>query len=491
MQKSLFSKYFSICSSIIMVSITVLGMVFMLFASQYFQEDKYKTLLKNASQAAVLTQANYQQNGNGVVDRYTVLPSYLIRGDAVDATLFLVDMNGKTLLCTHQDGAACNHVNYLVPQEAIEQVRTKGIYQETGRLGGIYSKQYFTVGVPVKDEQGLPVGIVFASSSAASLNIFLLEILKMFALSSIAVILLAFVVIYFVTKRMVAPLRQMVKATQSFSKGDFTVRVPVDSYDEIGKLSMAFNNMAGSLATMESVRRSFIANVSHELKTPMTTIGGFIDGILDGTIPEEKRDHYLHIVADEVQRLSRLVRSMLNIAKIEAGEMKLSPAMFDLNDTVCRTIFTFEQKIEEKQLEIRGLDVGKVMLEADADLIHQVVYNLLENAVKFTNIGGYIEVGYQTEGNKLHLSIKNSGAGISKEEISRIFDRFYKSDKSRSLDKNGVGLGLYIVRTIINLHNGDIMVKSVEGQYSEFIVTLPISQTKSSQQLFKKSEKIK
>ncbi len=173
----------------------------------------------------------------------------------------------------------------------------------------------------------------------------------------------------------------------------------------------------------------------------MTTIAGFVDGILDGTIPPERRDDYLRIVSDEIKRLSRLVRSMLNIARIEAGELEMKPDLFDVNDTVIKTVFTFEQPLEAKQIEVRGLDRGKVMVEADPDLIHQVVYNLIENAFKFVNEGGYIEVNYTESDAGTAVGIKNSGDGIAKDEIPHIFDRFYKTDRSRGLDKNGVQPG--------------------------------------------------
>ena len=229
-------------------------------------------------------------------------------------------------------------------------------------------------------------------------------------------------------------------------------------------------------------QQTFFQNASHELKTPMTSIAGFIDGILDGTIPPERERHYLTLVSDEVKRLSRLVRSMLNIAKIEAGEMKLNPTVFDVNESVLSSIFTFEQTIDAKHLEIRGLeDTGKIMVEADQDLIHQVVYNLLENAVKFANEGGYVEVSYTVDPKRTYINIKNSGDGIPKDEISKVFDRFYKTDRSRSMDKTGVGLGLYIVRSIVNLHQGEVIARSVEGEYCEFsfsVATAPKALTR-------------
>lgn len=164
---------------------------------------------------------------------------------------------------------------------------------------------------------------------------------------------------------------------------------------------------------------------------------------------------------------------MLNIARIEAGELELRPDLFDVNDTVIRTVFTFEQPLEAKNIEVRGLDGGKVMVEADPDLIHQVVYNLIENAVKFCNEGGFIDVNYSEDDSYTSVGIRNTGDGIPKDEIPHIFDRFYKADKSRSRDKGGAGLGLHIVRSIVNLHGGDIIVRSVEGEYCEFVFTIP------------------
>ena len=222
------------------------------------------------------------------------------------------------------------------------------------------------------------------------------------------------------------------------------------------------------------MRRSFIANVSHELKTPMTTIAGFIDGILDGTIPREQQEKYLNIVSSEVKRLSRLVKSMLDLSRIDSGEMKIHPTNFDLTATLFTTLFTFEQSIEEKQLEVKGLEnAGPQNVYGDQDLLHQVIYNLVENAVKFTNQGGYIKLQISDGIDRTSVVIENSGPGISPEELPMIFDRFYKTDKSRSRDKNGMGLGLYIVRTIIKLHGGDITVSSVMDEYCRFEFYIP------------------
>lgn len=206
----------------------------------------------------------------------------------------------------------------------------------------------------------------------------------------------------------------------------------------------------------------------------MTTIGGFIDGILDGTIDDEHRDYYLGIVSEEIKRLSRVVTSMMNLAKLEAGETKIKPKDFDLSELITRTILVFEHRVEDKSLEIRGLDgLEQVHVVADIDMIHQVVYNLIDNAVKFTPPQGYIEFGIKEDDKEVEVSIKNSGQGIPARQLPNIFERFYKADRSRGMDKNGTGLGLYIVKTIIDLHGGHITAESIEGVYTEFKFNLP------------------
>ena len=217
-----------------------------------------------------------------------------------------------------------------------------------------------------------------------------------------------------------------------------------------------------------------MASVSHDLRTPMTTISGFIDGILDGTIPPEEEKKYLGLVSNEVKRLSRMVVSMLNLSKIEAGEVPLSPIDYDIGKQIFETLLSFEKKIDEKHIGIEGFeDIENVIIRADRDLLQQVIYNLLDNAVKFTPENGTIYIYANNDGEKTTVRIRNSGAGVSPQEISRIFERFYKVDKSRSYDVKGVGLGLYIVKTIINMHDGEITASSKQGEYTEFAFEIP------------------
>ncbi len=479
MQKSIFSKYFRVCAVTVLLATLLLGTLFMTFAAQYFSRDKIKLLTGSAYVARNYVMDRVETGSGSLTLSDSILdPTLGALSASGDAVIFITDNNGKTLYCS--EGSRCSlHRTYQVPQQILKQAET-GIYAENGRMAGYYKEACYTVCIPISEENSNQIaGYLFVSATSDDLRQFLSEMIKIFLISAVAVLLLTFIITYFVTLKMVRPLREMAVAAKKFGQGDFTSRIRIDSDDEIGQLAMAFNNMAKSLSNLESMRRSFVANVSHELRTPMTSIAGFIDGILDGTIAPEKQAHYLQIVSDEVKRLSRLVRSMLNLSRIEAGEMKVQTTQFNVLEVICETVFSFEQSINNKHLDIRGLDTEKVMVEADPDLIHQVVYNLIENAVKFVNDGGYLEFNFNVDGRMTYVGIRNSGEGLSKEEIPKVFDRFYKTDRSRGMDKNGVGLGLYLVRSIINLHGGDIIVKSTPGEFTEFVFSIPTAKAKN------------
>jgi len=441
----------------------------MVFASQYFQSDRFDMLERNARTAAEITAQNYHAFFH-IVDQRGISEVYEILALGMDVELFFVRRTDGIVLYSAGPGGP-RGLGESIPQEIVTQA-VDSQFAGTGTLGGFFEEAHHVVGVPVH-ANGQVIGVVFACANTAGQMIFLRELLNMFTISAAVVLFVSFVLIYFITSSLIRPLKEMLGATQSFSQGDFSKRVQVGGYDELGQLAMAFNNMASTLAVTETTRRSFVANVSHELKTPMTTIGGFVDGMLDGTIPEEKHGHYLSLVSGEVKRLARLVRSMLDTARIETGELSLNPTLFDVSEIMRKTVFNFEQAIEEKKLTLEGLDADKVWVWADIDLMHQVVYNLVDNAVKFVNEGGVITFHYQTDAQRTYMAIRNTGSGLEKSEVPLLFERFYKSDKSRSLNKSGVGLGLHIVKSIINYHKGEIFVRTAEGEYTEFEICIP------------------
>ncbi|GHU83624.1 two-component sensor histidine kinase [Clostridia bacterium] len=476
-RKSLFMRYLSISLLIVFISFFILGIMLVFFVTQYSENEKQTLLSQNVQ--AVSNMISY--NSTTYENSLYIYPSALnglssvvsTVANSIDGDVIITDADGNILMCT-LGNSYDSHT--AIPSQILANSLAAPSFTVT-TLGSIYNKNHFVAGSPIignNGQESVVVGAVFATTEASSFTDFTSEIIKIFLLASISTFVIVFCISGFFTYNMVKPLRQMSFAAKSFGAGDFSIRVPVTSNDEIGHLAFAFNNMANSLAVSESTRRSFIANVSHELKTPMTTIAGFIDGILDGTIPPETQKHYLHIVSVEVRRLSRLVTSMLALSRIDNGELKINNQRFDLTDTVINILLSFEHKISERNLTIKGLEkTTSVLVNGDPDLIHQVVYNLVENAVKFTNTGGYIEIIFDQRPDKVTLEIKNSGHGIEPEELRHIFERFYKTDKSRSQDKNGMGLGLYIVKTIMRLHGGDITAQSEVNNYCSFALWLP------------------
>lgn len=466
---------------VVVISYVVLGSIMMIFFTKYWEGEKKNLLTTNANSisgiAALYTTYDAETDGY-IVDAYKLSVFLEVLAKNIDADIFITDLDGNRLIGAYSCSGINGNTAPAIDADYVKKA-VAGPYEFRSDFNKIYNKAYYTIGIPltVTDKTGVSTavaGAVFAATSSNSFAAYQSATIQMFALAAVVTLMLTFFVVWAFTYRMVKPLRQMSTAVRSFGNGDFSVRVSTDREDEIGELGIAFNNMANSLSNSEGMRRSFIANVSHELKTPMTTIGGFIDGILDGTIPYEKQNHYLKVVSEEIKRLSRLVKSMLDLSRIDSGEMKLNPVKFDLTDTVCSTLLTFEKIIEDKHIEIRGLDnAAPVNVLGDQDLLHQVIYNLIENAVKFTNDGGYIAFALTDSIDRAFVSIENSGMGISSDDLHMVFDRFYKTDKSRSRDKNGMGLGLYLVKTILKLHGGDISVQSVENSYCRFEFYIP------------------
>ena len=299
------------------------------------------------------------------------------------------------------------------------------------------------------------------------------ELVRSISVSMIVVFLLGVAASYIISYHMITPLKDMSRAAKSFAMGDFDARVRVRGQDEIAELAVAFNNMAQSLAELEEQRSTFLANVSHDLRTPMTSISGFIDGILDGTIPPENRDHYLNIVSVEIKRLSRLVRTLLDLSRIQCGERKFNMVNFDAAEMAMTILFSFEKQIDQKRLNVVFDCEDKMYVLADSDAIHQVLYNLIDNAVKFSYEGGELRVSLKERDKNVLVEVYNEGKGIPATDLPHVFDRFYKADKSRGLDKTGVGLGLFIVKAILQAHGENITVTSEEEKNCCFSMTLP------------------
>lgn len=362
---------------------------------------------------------------------------------------------------------------YVVGADIIDRLVREGKLSQTGTLNGFMKDENLIHALPVTDTPTRLLGGVFVCTADTGVDTLLDAMMKTVLMSSLWILLASLVATYFISERLVAPIKVMSRAARSFADGKFDVRVPVTGSDEIAELAVAFNNMASNLQELEDMRRTFLSNVSHDLRTPMTTISGFIDSILDGAIPPDKHEHYLGVIASEIRRLSRLVATLLDITKMQAGERKFVMAPFDICEMARLILISFDQKLEEKQLDVEfNCTSDRMLVCADSDAIHQVLYNICDNGIKFSRNGGKYIIDLSESGGKTTISVYNEGIGIPKDEQKYIFDRFYKSDKSRGLDKTGVGLGMYIARTIIEAHGERIWLASEHGKYCKFTFTL-------------------
>lgn len=470
MFRKLFYKYYVVFATSVTLCFVVLGLALLALAQDYARQEKTKSLYSAALNISNLTTQLIESNSLRIGNIFE--QSLMAFSNNGENDVYITDSNGEIIIAV-RGGRAYSAGS--IDSGIVNTTLSKGGYNQVGRLGGIYSDNQYVVGLPyLLDERGGYSGAVFVASSTRYVTRFLRDLAGMFMLATALVLLIAFVGLYYSTSRLVKPLTNMAKAANSFARGDFSARVKVSGRDEIGNLAASLNAMADSLSQLEMMRRDFVASVSHELRTPMTTVSGFVDGILDGTIPKEKEGYYLRIVSDEVKRLSSLVNALLDLARIQAKEISLSPTVFDICETVRLVLLSNEMRIEDKNLGIEfEPDEDRINVFADKNIIHVVVSNLIDNAIKFTPAGNRIRISIRTVQKKVHVSVRNYGASIPKEDLPHVFDRFYKVDKSRGLDRKSVGLGLYISKTIINMHYESMWVASAENEYTEFTFTLP------------------
>ena len=387
------------------------------------------------------------------------------------------------LICTAQGGVMLTTDESLggrsvtLPLEMVEEILSdEELYEGRSDVSGAYSDKKLAVGVPMHDVGGELIGIVVALMDEAEMMNVWRGFMGLFFVIFATILMISFAASSLTSMRQIKPITQMVQATRAYADGNFDVRIPeLHRSDEVGELARSFNAMADSLAETERQRRDFIANVSHELKTPMTTIAGYTDGILDGTIPPERQQHYLQIISDESRRLSKLVRRMLDVSQIQAKELRKEN--FDICESMRLALLSMEQKIIDRGLDVEAkIPEESVMVSGERELITQVIYNLLENATKFADANTALFLGLQAFEEQVVISVGNHGATIPPEEIPLLFERFHKSDKSRSEDKDGYGLGLHIVKTILNQHKENITVTSENG-ITIFSFTLRRAQT--------------
>ena len=476
--KGLFFRNFIIYAIVICVSFAALGSTFTYQINGFALQEKMNMLSDTTSRAAEST-VLYLESGSGGQPNPAAVKLYRstmtqLAADC-DGSIFITDDSGQMLLVATADGCY-SQKGGVIRQKAVEDVLSKGSYYEISNFNGYLSGSHFVSGTVAtlsdEDPVQLPRLLVFTAIPSDTTLIFFVNIMSTFLFMTAAVLVMTLIVTYFVTWSSVQPQKIIARAARQFARGDYSTRIPLPKHrDELYEMAVSFNNMADAIDKNQTMQRDLIANVSHDLRTPMTTIGGFVDGILDGTIPPEKQEYYLKIVSSEIKRLSRLANGMLTVSRMESND-ELIRANFDISEMVIRIALGFEQKINDKKVDL-DLDIPDTCtINANHDALFQVVYNLFDNALKFVNEGGSIQIYMAVKNGRLQFNILNTGSEIDPESLKYIFERFYKSDKSRGQNPHGSGLGLYIAKTLVGRHGGDISAKSGDGK-TEFCFNIP------------------
>ncbi|MBP3580890.1 MAG: HAMP domain-containing histidine kinase [Clostridia bacterium] len=437
----------------------------------------YSTIIKDMGESKESFSNTVKENKNDYHSLFGSLTDYS------NSSIVLIDNEGNVVFKNGENNLI---KNTKISEEDLNKIWNSQNGAKLSDLNGLFHTERFNYVYPIEEtvdgEKSL-AGIILLSCSDSGMQNVFDRIIKVIIFLSLFVFLAAIVLVYFISKKITAPIKQISKAVDSYTKGNFDVRIPVKEKDndEITTLAVAFNNMAKELEKLEKNKNTFISSISHDLKTPMTSIQGFIEGMIDGTIPAERQGYYLNVVLKEVKRLSRLVNSLLDVSRMESGGLKLNPTYFDVCEMARLILISFEEKIEKSKINIEfEADDDPSRVFADRDAIYQVIYNIVGNALKFTYENGIlrIEIRKIESENKYSISIYNTGIGIKKEELEHIFDRFYKAASSSGLDKTGTGLGLYIAKTKIQAHGEKITVDSEYEKYCRFTFTLSIDERK-------------
>lgn len=467
MLNSVYSRIFYLCTILLMFACALTGVVVMLSANHMHENETYASCSSTARILLTRIKEIYAAEDRFDPERMkTEMQAYTLN-ENVDCYLF--DTAGECIVRSDYNSSEVNLSTVLMDAAANEP------YCRMGGANGNFAEETATLVERFElDDDVYYLMLIFPVGYIGQFSAHLMIILAVTVLLSGVI---GATVFYLNTKQALKPVLQITRQAENYAKGDFTARLEISGDPEMDRLITTMNRMADFIDRNERSRRRFVSDVSHELKTPMTTIGGFVDGILDGTIPQAEQKRYLRTVSSEVQRLTRLVHSMLSISRFEEGTFSPEYERLDITDLLIRTLLLFEQKVESKQLNVEGLDeCPRTMAVVDRDLMQQVFYNLTENAIKFVDKGGTLSFAVESDETQAFVHFRNSGEGLTEDEISHVFERFYKTDESRGKDRTGVGLGLSIVSRIMVLHSGTVTVRSVKGEYTEFIISMPLMQ---------------
>lgn len=460
---------------VMLIAFVVLSVGVLTVVNQVLTEDVRESTQQTAQFLSAFT-SGYQEH-QSLEDEYykTLLKSMAMVSDCF---IFVTELEGTSSFAS--DG-----VNFYpivrndVSRAVVDSLVLNGVYDGYSDMGGIFTEERYLYGVTYTTNingTGVPVGFVLVSPDMEGLAMMWQQVAMVSFFYVVFVFFCALMGATYFSAGQVKPLRELADAARRFGQGEMTVQLLgyENRRDEIGDLAREFNGMALSLSQSEEQRTVFINNLSHELRTPMTTITGFAEGILDGTVSEEKRGKALEIILSETRRLSRLVEQMLDLSRLDAPDVVMAEEQFDLVEVLAQVLISMESKILSRGLDIEvELPEGDLLVWGYPDGITQVFYNLLDNATKFASPDTVITVTVSTSGRKAYISVANVGETLSQEDLPKLFQRFHKGDDSRSAHKEGLGLGLYIVKSILVSLRESITVTSESG-VTQFTFTLSL-----------------
>ncbi len=474
MKHSLFDKIFL---GFLFLSIAVFSLV--LFYSTYatkqaLVKEKTEVLTNETLLIAEQTITGYIQ-GFYTMEQFQINLNYY--SEKLDASIWMLDDKGIVLASsTASDHPEAPKNIYFINQD-FDITEAKSF---TGDFFGQFEDSVISIAVPIVTD-GRPNGMVIVHSTLSQINNVQSDIIQAIYIPFLVMIIISFAMLGIISGKIMKPIKKINAVAEEYSTGNFETKMDIKSQDEIGQLASTLEYMASELAKLDEYRKDFISNISHDFRSPLTSIKGYIEAIQDGTIPPEKQERYLDIVIHETNRLTKLTEGLLELNDFDSYGLWLVLKDFDIIDPIKSAMYTFEGKCEEKGISlVLNNHCEQTMVTGDKTKIQQVIYNLLDNAIKFTPSEKNIYITLTEKGNKIFVSVKDEGAGIPKESLKKIWTRFYKADTSRGKDKLGTGLGLSITREIIKAHNENINVVSTEGVGSEFTFSLSKSNSDSS-----------
>ncbi len=454
------------------VSFTVLFLYTTYSTNRMLIKEKQETLYNEAILLSKQTLVNY-------ITEITSLDLLITRFDEFEDDLkikvWYVDNDGNLVAVSHRE------TYDYIPNNLLELSVTgelAGSFSMTGDFYHIFPEDMISLGIPIEVNEE-KCGQLILHASISQISDVQREMFTITYTPYAFVILISFILLAFLTGRVIKPLHKLGDTARAYAKGDFEAKTDIKSKDEIGELANSLEYMAGELAKLDEYRKNFISNISHDFRSPLTSIKGYIEAMLDGTIPEEKQEKYLNIVLFETKRLTKLTTGLLELNSFDTYGPVLKKKKFDIVPSIRSTINTFEGTCRQKGISLYlSCPAEDTIVFADQDKIQQVIYNLVDNAIKFSPKNSKIQVTITEKKDKLFVSVKDEGAGIEPDKQKHVWERFYKSDASRGKDKQGTGLGLAITKEIIKAHGENINLISTEGAGSEFIFSLAKAETK-------------